>query len=170
MLLKDIHLHTHHQGRALVVRVFGEPVYLNNVVSLVNVVEDEAGDVEKVQLFFSSILPPQAMLAKGTVIAVKEPYYELCDGSSYLRVDHPSNVKILRQEDPWLLEFSKAPSKPMPWSHLPDTTTTNLVSWTPKPCTELVDLLIISANFWLPKSYINACSRSLHRTRMGSES
>ncbi|THX90129.1 hypothetical protein D6D05_00719 [Aureobasidium pullulans] len=85
MLLKDIHLHIHHQGRALVVRVFGEPVYLNNVVSLVNVVEDEAGDVERVQLFFSSTLPPQAMLAKGTVIAVKEPYYELCDGSSYLR-------------------------------------------------------------------------------------
>ncbi|THV98629.1 hypothetical protein D6D18_05201 [Aureobasidium pullulans] len=114
MLLKDIHLHTHHQGRALVVRVFGEPVYLNNVVSLVNVVEDEAGDVEKVQLFFSSTLPPQAMLAKGTVIAVKEPYYELCDGSSYLRVDHPSNVKILRQEDPWFLEFFKTPSKPIP--------------------------------------------------------
>ncbi|KAL2031647.1 hypothetical protein VTO58DRAFT_106998 [Aureobasidium pullulans] len=54
------------------------------------------------------------MLAKGTVIAVKEPYYELCDGSSYLRVDHPSNVKILRQEDPWFLEFFKTPSKPIP--------------------------------------------------------
>ena len=114
MLLKDLRIHTHHQGRALVVRVFGEPVYLNNVVSLVNVVEDEARDVEKVQLFFSSISPPQAMLAKGTVIVVKEPYYELCDGSSYLRVDHPSNVKILHQEDPLFLEFFKTPSKPIP--------------------------------------------------------
>lgn len=114
MLFRDLRIHTHHQGRALVVRVFGEPVYLNNVVSLVNVVEDEARDVEKVQLFFSSTSPPGAMLAKGTVIVVKEPYYELCDGSSYLRVDHPSNVKILRQEDPLFLEFSKTPSKPIP--------------------------------------------------------
>ncbi|THY29138.1 hypothetical protein D6D01_03653 [Aureobasidium pullulans] len=113
MLLKDLRIHTHHQGRALVVRVFGEPVYLNNVVSLVNVVEDEARDVEKVQLFFSSTLPLEVMLAKGTMIAVKEPYYELCDGSSYLRVDHPSNVKILHQGDPWCLEVFKTSSEPI---------------------------------------------------------
>ncbi|GAB7351869.1 hypothetical protein MBLNU459_g2420t1 [Dothideomycetes sp. NU459] len=59
-----------------------------------NAVEDETGDVDRIAVYsFNNSLPPHGVLPQDALLAIKEPYYKIsADGSSMLRVDHPSDL------------------------------------------------------------------------------
>lgn len=95
MHICDLTLETQHRGRYLVVRAFGEP---NRVIAIQNAVEDEFGDVDRLAIY--NLLPtvkPGDILPPGAIVAVKEPFYKrTADGGLFVRVDHPSDVVLLR--------------------------------------------------------------------------
>lgn len=65
--------------------------------------EDENGEVEKLALYNHSESSIFSSLPKGCVVAVKEPYYKLNAGGEedfMICVDHPSDVLLLRYNDP----------------------------------------------------------------------
>ncbi len=45
--LRDLALETHHRGRVLIVKTFSEP---NRLVSIQNAIEDELGDVDRLDI------------------------------------------------------------------------------------------------------------------------
>lgn len=93
--LRDLTLETQHRGRVLIVRAFCEP---NWMVSIQNAVEDELGDVDRLAIY--NLLPtaePNAVLPRGAVVAIKEPYYKYtADGGVFVRVDHPTDFVLLK--------------------------------------------------------------------------
>lgn len=65
--------------------------------------EDEHGEVEKLALYNHSDNSILSSLPEGCVVAVKEPYYKLNAGGDddfMISVDHPSDVLLLRCDDP----------------------------------------------------------------------
>jgi len=90
-----LRLETHHRGKVLIVRTFVEPIHIQ---AFQNALEDEFGAVDRLALYNESpVIPPARVFAKGTVLAIKEPYYKgSADGGYIIRVDHPSNLVVLR--------------------------------------------------------------------------
>ncbi|CAK7221342.1 hypothetical protein SCUCBS95973_004462 [Sporothrix curviconia] len=110
--LRDLVLETVHRGRVLVVRTFCEPTRMTAVQ---NAVEDQVSDVDRLNIYN---FPPDAdatdVLPRGVVFAVKEPYYKrAADGGVVVRVDHPSDLVVLKLGSsliPAALESSSAAS------------------------------------------------------------
>ncbi|CAK7210829.1 hypothetical protein SBRCBS47491_000910 [Sporothrix bragantina] len=96
--LADLRLETHHRGRVLIVRTFSQP---NRMTAIQNAVEDVYGSVERLAVY--NVLPtvkPEALLPKNTIVAIKEPYYKRTgDGGLFVRVDHPTDLAVLRAGD-----------------------------------------------------------------------
>lgn len=114
ILLRDLKLEIHHRGRVLIVKTFCEPI---RVSSFQNAVEDVQGDVDRLSVYN---LPPASpidkVLPKGTIVAVKEPYFKAtADGGVMVRVDHPSDFVLLEPRD------SLVPSE---WRRAPKAATT----------------------------------------------
>lgn len=97
--LLDLIVEDHHYGRVLVVKTFCDPV---RIESLVNAVEDAAGNVDRLAIYnVSSTVCPDAILPRGRIFAIKEPFYRRAlDGGVLIRVDHPSNVIMMSPADP----------------------------------------------------------------------
>ncbi|EFW98456.1 tpr domain containing protein [Grosmannia clavigera kw1407] len=95
--LRDLTLETQHRGRVLIVRAFGKP---NVYTSIINAVEDEFGDVDRLAIYnLLSTVAPDDVLPQGAIAAIKEPYYKrTADGDLFVRVDHPSDFVLLKLE------------------------------------------------------------------------
>jgi tetratricopeptide (TPR) repeat protein len=95
IMLRELTLETQHRGRVLIVRAFSEP---NRMTSIQNAIDDELGDVERLAVY--NLLPsvlPNDVLPRGSIFAVKEPYYKrTADGGLLVRVDHPSDLVPLK--------------------------------------------------------------------------
>lgn len=91
ILLSDLRLETHHKGKILFVRTFGYPT---RTVSCSNAIEDVQGNVDRVGVYNESRrLSPHEILPHNSVFAIKEPLYKVThEGSSVIRVDHPSDL------------------------------------------------------------------------------
>ncbi|KAK2598364.1 hypothetical protein N8I77_011784 [Diaporthe amygdali] len=105
--LRDLKLETHHRGYVLVGKTFCEP---NHTASIMNAIEDENGDVDRLAFYnFSRNKSVEKILPKDTIIAVKEPYYKsTTDGGVLVRVDHPSDLVLLKPHSS-LIPSSLAP-------------------------------------------------------------
>ena len=67
----------------------------------VTVVEDEHGNADRVAIYNQSDTSILSNIPEGCVIAVKEPYYKHMGETDYMiSVDHPSDVILLRFNDP----------------------------------------------------------------------
>ncbi|KAI5252193.1 hypothetical protein E4T42_03565 [Aureobasidium subglaciale] len=96
--IKDLRCDTHHRGSYILLRAFGEP-FIKPIV--VNAVEDEAGDVDKLAIH-DNCEPARgrSLLPRGALVAVKEPFYMMAAcGNSEIRVDHPCDLIYLAGED-----------------------------------------------------------------------
>ncbi|KAI5274328.1 SET domain-containing protein [Aureobasidium subglaciale] len=81
----------------LVVRPIRAPVQLGSLLPIMNVVEDSKSHVIHVEVYFPSTIPSTAILAKGIVLAIKTPTYEMGKHGPCFKVFHPSDVMILEQ-------------------------------------------------------------------------
>ncbi len=99
MPLADLKGETHHRGQGLVVRTIAPPY---RGAGTVTVVEDEYGNADKLAIYNQSEASILSNLPEGCIVAVKEPYYQHNgDDSDYMIcVDHPSDVIMLRFNDP----------------------------------------------------------------------
>lgn len=99
--LCKLRIETHHRGQAILVKTIS---HAYRGVAAVSVVEDEHGEVDKLALYNHSETSVLSNLPEGCVVIVKEPYYKIngasVDGDFMISVDHPSDVLLLRQNDP----------------------------------------------------------------------
>ncbi|CAK4021026.1 TPR domain-containing [Lecanosticta acicola] len=98
ILIDELRLETVHRGRVLVVRTFASPLHVQSVSSAV---EDGDGNVDRISVYnFERGLKAEQVLPKGAVFAINEPYYKVAvDGGYTIRVDHPTDIVHLREED-----------------------------------------------------------------------
>ncbi len=98
MALTDLKAETHHRGQGIVVRTITPPY---RGAGTVTVVEDEHGNADKLAIYNQSEASILSNLPEGCIVAVKEPYYKQNGEDDYMIcVDHPSDVLLLRFNDP----------------------------------------------------------------------
>ncbi|KAK5745539.1 hypothetical protein LTR17_001410 [Elasticomyces elasticus] len=102
MHISDLRLETRHEGRVLLLRTIGHP--LSGPV-IKNAVEDDRANVDVLALYnIHKSIPPNSLLPKGAVVAIKEPLYEaILNGSHQIRVDHPSDLILLSGVEKYVL-------------------------------------------------------------------
>ena len=71
------------------------------MLAVQNAIEDVNGDVDRLALYnCDPNLKPQQLLPKGTVFAIKEPFYKgTADGGYSIRIDHPSDLVQFQPTD-----------------------------------------------------------------------
>jgi hypothetical protein len=100
MILSELLIETHHHGLGIIVRTVTEPYH---AIGTVTVVEDECGNVDKVAINNQSETSLLANVPKGSIIAIKEPYYKYTsEDDLIICVDHPSDVILLESGDPMI--------------------------------------------------------------------
>ncbi|KAK8034548.1 hypothetical protein PG993_009543 [Apiospora rasikravindrae] len=98
LYLKDLLVETHHEGKVLVLRTITEHYPGAGVVAIV---EDETGDANKLAIYNQDEASTLSVLPEGSVVAVKEPYYQFNgDGDFMICVDHPSDIVLLDDRHP----------------------------------------------------------------------
>ncbi|KAK5723705.1 hypothetical protein LTR15_005404 [Elasticomyces elasticus] len=92
--ISDLRLETRHEGQVLLLRTIGYPL---SGLAIKNAVEDDRGNVDVLAVYnIHMSVPPESLLPKGAVVAIKEPLYEeISDGKYQIRVDHPSDLVLL---------------------------------------------------------------------------
>lgn len=102
--IRDLRTQTHHLGKVLIVRVAGKPFAS---VGIMAVVEDSEGDAERVVLYHQDpILPEDAILTEGALIAIKQPYYDSVGQNRHVvRIDHVSDVVSVTRPEAELLRL-----------------------------------------------------------------
>ncbi|KAI9049783.1 hypothetical protein LZ554_005934 [Drepanopeziza brunnea f. sp. 'monogermtubi'] len=122
--ISQLKLETHHRGFYLLLRLFVQPVRMTAVITLA---EDEAGDALSFSLYqqeSEGVRPAAEILPKDTVLLLKEPYFKaVVDGGYGLRVDHPTDVVFLSDNDP------RVPSS---WRKSGDANTSKAEEWKQK--------------------------------------
>lgn len=110
--LLDLVIESHHKGRVLIVKTFCDPV---RVECFVNAVEDADGNVDRLAVFnVSAVVPPEFLLPRGVIFAIKEPYYRRAnDGGVLIRVDHPTDIVVLSPTNPLVYPAWREPELPM---------------------------------------------------------
>jgi len=113
-----------HKGKYLLCRSIAQPFKMT-AISLI--VEDRNGAVEKLSLYnysnhagyFSDL---SHLIPNGAMLIIKDPYYKIAsDGLRLIRCDNPSNVCLLKSNDPLLKEInfgSDSTTEPMNESNL----------------------------------------------------
>ncbi|KAK3723912.1 hypothetical protein LTR37_001396 [Vermiconidia calcicola] len=96
--LSQLKLETNHTGKALIVRTFDHPL---RHVATQNIVEDKEVNVDRLSVYnLDPSMPPETILPKGAIFAIKQPYYKAtADGGYSVRVDHPSDLLQLDVEN-----------------------------------------------------------------------
>ncbi|KAH7322859.1 hypothetical protein B0I35DRAFT_476762 [Stachybotrys elegans] len=91
---------TRHEGKYLLLRAVTDP---DREVCINTIVEDEKGHVIGLSLYFQpheQVRPAKAIITKGEVAVVKEPYLKLTlDGYCMIQVIHPSDFELLAEDD-----------------------------------------------------------------------
>ncbi|CZT13036.1 related to TPR domain protein [Rhynchosporium graminicola] len=100
-MISNLALETHHRGFYLILRFFVPPI---RVMSIISLVEDEAGNALTFSLYqqeCKDLKTAGDILKKGSVILLKEPYFKCVgDGGYGIRVDHPTDIIWLANDDP----------------------------------------------------------------------
>ena len=98
MRIADLQIDTHHRGRRLTVNR-ASPVVMLAARSW-TMVQDKAGeDTEHLEVCLHRSRDGEDMLESASVFVIKEPYFTLTeDGEATLRIDHPSDLIVLRDE------------------------------------------------------------------------
>lgn len=100
-MISRLKLETHHRGFYLVLRFYVPPI---RVMSIISQVEDESGDALTLSLYqqvCEDLKSAGEILKQGSVILLKEPYFKCVgDGGYGLRVDHPTDIVWLSNDDP----------------------------------------------------------------------
>ncbi|KAH7382969.1 hypothetical protein BKA64DRAFT_173875 [Cadophora sp. MPI-SDFR-AT-0126] len=97
---KDLKLESHHRGGFLTGRTIVRPYHCSEVITII---EGDDGDVAKLVLGFEDSLycGSQYSLPINSTVAIKEPYCKYNgEGDFVIRVDHPSDIAVLRGDDP----------------------------------------------------------------------
>ncbi len=98
--LGDLQLETHHRGCFITARTISQPYQSTQIISII---EDGSGTVAKLVLGFQDNTQPSdpSSLPLNSTVAIKEPYCKFNGpGDFVIRVDHPSDIAILRGDDP----------------------------------------------------------------------
>jgi hypothetical protein len=89
---------THHRGCFVTARTITAP-YLS--YKIVTIIEEENESVAALELCFQDSSSPDFNLPMNSTVAVKEPYLKFNGtGDYFIRVDHPSDIAILRGDVP----------------------------------------------------------------------
>ncbi|KAK8100786.1 hypothetical protein PG999_011160 [Apiospora kogelbergensis] len=109
LYLKDLLVEMHHEDKILILRSITKHYPGAGTVAIV---EDEAGDAEKLAIYNQSEASALSALPKGSVVAVKEPYYQFNgDGDFMICVDHPSDIVLLDDGHPLVPECFREASE-----------------------------------------------------------
>lgn len=101
--LSELRAGTHHRGKGIIVKLISAPYVGAGAVSIA---EDEFGNAARLAIYNQ---PDSSILSgapEGCVVAVKEPYYRNNGAADdfIICVDHPSDVVLLRFDDPIIPE------------------------------------------------------------------
>jgi len=100
IMIRDLQLETHHRGTYLLLRSITPP---NRMTAVMAVVEDEYGDVVALHLYQQDdedVRAAAEIIDVGTILLLKEPFFKVTgDGEYGLRVDHVSDLGILKADD-----------------------------------------------------------------------
>jgi hypothetical protein len=98
--ISRMQLECQHRGKKVVIRVLTPPARTTAVMA---VVEDKEGIVALLQLHQQpeeEVVPCSEILLPKSIAMIKEPYFKKsADGHYALRIDHPSDVIWLRDDD-----------------------------------------------------------------------
>ena len=104
MSLNELKIENHHRGSFLTAKTISPPYQTTEIVTLI---EDENGDVAKLVLGFQDDHTSSSGvggLPMSSTVAVKEPYCKSNgEGDYVISVDHPSDIAVLRGDDPAVL-------------------------------------------------------------------
>jgi hypothetical protein len=98
--LVDLKVETHHRGCFLTAKTITPPYQSTEVVTII---EEENGNVAQLVLGFQddSLSISGPILPVNSTVAIKEPYCKFTSKGDYvIRVDHPSDIAVLRGDDP----------------------------------------------------------------------
>ncbi|SMQ54380.1 unnamed protein product [Zymoseptoria tritici ST99CH_3D7] len=91
MLISELQIDTHHQGRVLDVKRCAAVVEL--VAYSWTIVEDKAGDVERIEIYLHKFKRGEEALDCGPNFRIKEPYFTINEqGEPTIRIHHPSDL------------------------------------------------------------------------------
>ncbi|KXL47750.1 hypothetical protein M433DRAFT_63819 [Acidomyces richmondensis BFW] len=112
--LSDLHIETHHRGSLLMLQRTS-PVVKFRTYSWTVVRDRYSDEIERLELHMHHSWHGEDVLESASHMALKEPYFTLNnDGETVLRVDHPSDIVILADNDgcavsPYLLKDCPIP-------------------------------------------------------------
>lgn len=96
--ITDLKVEVHHRGCFVTAKTI-TPAYLST--NVITIIEAEDGSVAKLEIGFQDPLLPSSDLPENSTVAIKEPYFKyLGEGDYAIRVDHPSDIAVLRGDDP----------------------------------------------------------------------
>lgn len=105
MKFSDLRMETHHRGRCLTVKRTSptakraSPVVTLMARSWTMVYDEEGGEIERLEVCLHKTRHGQDVLESATAFTIKEPYFTLTDqGEATLRIDHPSDLVVCRDE------------------------------------------------------------------------
>jgi len=99
----------HHQGYFLTAKTITPPYLTTQVITII---EEEGGDVAKLEINFQDPSLPDSDLPPNSTVAIKEPYFKyIGEGDYAIHVDHPSDIAILRGDDPAVSMIMEVVSK-----------------------------------------------------------
>ncbi|KAJ4988889.1 TPR domain-containing protein [Stagonosporopsis vannaccii] len=103
ILIRQLTLETHHQGRYLLLRAITPP---NRMTAIIVLAADRTEDVAVLQLYQhedEDARPATDVVDVGTMLLVKEPYFKVMASGDYgLRVDHLSDIVHIEEGHPVL--------------------------------------------------------------------
>jgi hypothetical protein len=96
--VKSLSIDTRDETAILFLRTIAEP-YVHS--SSITIVEDELGDVARLTIRNLEDTPNDPTITLGSIVAVKQPCWTIAAcGDYHIRVDHPSDLIILKPGDP----------------------------------------------------------------------
>ncbi|KAF4634476.1 hypothetical protein G7Y89_g3632 [Cudoniella acicularis] len=118
--LEDLKLETHHRGSFITATTI-TPAY--EFSETITIIQEESGNVAVLILAFHDDYrrSSRSSLPQNSTVAIKEPYVQFSEDSGYvIRVDHPSDIAVLRGDDPavsMIMQFvaEKKEITPLEW-------------------------------------------------------
>ncbi|TVY62314.1 hypothetical protein LSUE1_G007932, partial [Lachnellula suecica] len=98
--LSDLKLETHHRGSFVTATTITAPYQSSETITII---QEETGHIAVLVLAFQDEVHQIAgsSLPLNSTVAIKEPYVQFSEESDYvIRVDHPSDIAVLRGDDP----------------------------------------------------------------------
>lgn len=95
--LADLLVDSRDQHTVLLLRTIASPYVWSSTVT---VVEDATGEVARLTVYNLEDNFIDPIVTEGSIVAVKQPCWtRLVDGGYHIRVDHPSDLEVLKPDD-----------------------------------------------------------------------